>query len=394
MTYTVTIRETRPTVAHLRWTLAGIDEVERVRLRIDPDRFTDFAASGTLEQRRNEIVWTPGGPYAELTYTAVINHRRAPGKGYDSYAGEGWVLSRTSDLFPRSFALFRRDIEPAPESRARLVLRLPPGWTAATVFPSEGPDRYVVESPRQRFDHPRGWLLLGRMRRSDSQIDQTALTIALAPGVRLRPRPIERLLERTLSPLAALFDRPLPRLLILVGPDPMWRGGLSGESSFYMHDSRELRSPDRTSPYLHELFHVAAPFRPGPDAHWVTEGLAEYYSLAIQHRIGLLTDDDMAHAVALLAKHGVWGRDFTRTSLPALRNNSAPLVMYALDRRLRAVTAGAHGLDAVVTSLARDGGVVSTALFLGTVERIAGQSFADFFRRHVYHGEMPDTDGP
>jgi hypothetical protein len=393
VTYTITIRERQPTVAHIRWTLSGIDEIERIRLRADPSRYTDFEASGALEYRRNEIVWTPGGPYAELGYTAAINHRRAPNKGFDSYGGDGWVLSRTSDLFPRCAALFRRDVEPSPESRARLVLRVPHDWDAATVFPPDGPYRYVVENPHHRFDHPYGWILLGHMRRTDVEIAGTSLTIALAPGVTVRPEPIQRLLQQTLSSLTTLFDRPLSRLLIVIGPDPMWRGGLSGEASLYMHGSRKLRSPDRTSPYLHELFHVAAPFRPAADAHWVTEGLAEYYSLELQRRIGLLSDDDMAHAIALLEKHGLWGRDFTRTAAPALRNNSAPLVMYALDQQIRAATMGAHDLDAVVISLARGGGVVSTAHFLGTVERIAGQSFAEFFRRHVYHGEVPATRG-
>ena len=55
----------------------------------------------------------------------------------------------------------------------------------------------------------------------------------------------------------------------------MWHGGISGENSFYMHGSRPLRTPDKTSPYLHELFHVLQPFRPAGDADWLMEGLAE-----------------------------------------------------------------------------------------------------------------------
>jgi predicted metalloprotease with PDZ domain len=169
----------------------------------------------------------------------------------------------------------------------------------------------------------------------------------------------------------------------------MWRGGLSGEESFYMHGDRPLRTPDQTSPYLHELFHVAAPFRPHADAHWVTEGLAEYYSIELQRRIGALSNTSYQRALQLFAEHGVWGHDFTRTSAPALRNNSAPLVMYLLDQQIRAATGDERGLDAVVASLARDGGIVSTAHFLGTIERVAGKSFASFFRRHVYRGEQP-----
>lgn len=389
ITYTIEITPGDPERARVRWDLAGIDEIERVRLRFDADRFSNFESSGTLERRRGEVLWWPEGPYADLSYVARVDHRRAAGKGYDSYAGNGWIVSRTADLFPRSAVRFRREIEPDPESRARLVLRLPKDWQAVTVMPPDGPHRYVVESPHHRLDHPRGWLLLGHLRRTDTTIGSTAVTVATVPGVTIQPDAIVQLLRRALPLVDQLFDRPLPRLVIVVAPDPMWRGGLSGEASFYIHGDRPLRSPDRTSPYLHELFHVAAPFRPSADGHWVTEGLAEYYSLELQRRIGLVTAADYERALGLFARHGVWGQDFTRTTTPALRNNSAPLVMHALDRDIRAATSGEKGLDAAVTSLARDGGVVSTARFLGAVERAAGKSFAEFFRRHVYAGESP-----
>ena len=389
VTYTIEISAAHPKQARVRWELAGADEIERIRLRFDPDRFEAFTGSGTIERHHGEILWSPSGPYAELDYTARIDHRRAAGKGYDSYASDDWIASRTTTFFPRSSVLFRRDVEADPESRTRLVVRLPRGWESVTVLPPDGPHRYVVETPNQRLDHPRGWLLFGRMRRVDATVAGTALTIALAPDVTTPVDPLLQLLQQVLPVIATLFDRSLPRLLIVLGPDPMWRGGLSGEESFYMHGDRPLRSPDQTSPYLHELFHVAAPFRPHADAHWVTEGLAEYYSIELQRRIGTLSDTKYQRALQLFATHGVWGHDFTRTSAPALRNNSAPLVMYLLDQQIRAATGNERGLDAVVTSLARDGGVVSTANFLGTIERVAGKSFASFFRRHVYRGEQP-----
>jgi predicted metalloprotease with PDZ domain len=389
VTYTIEIDSADPTRAHVRWSLAGIDEIERIRLRFDPARFDDFSGSGVLEHHRGEVRWLPSGPYAELRYVAHVDHRRAPDKGFDSYAGDGWILSRTTAFFPRTAALFKRDIEPNPESRARLVLRLPRSWDSVTALPSDGPSRYVVETPHQRFDHPRGWMLLGHMKRVDVTIGGTALTIARTPGVTHKVDGAVQLLSNALPLLATLFERQLPRLLVVLGPDPMWRGGLSGEDSFYMHGDRPLRSRDHTSPYLHELFHVAAPFRPGPDAHWVTEGLAEYYSIEIPRRLGSLSDDLYHRALELFAEHGVWGQDFTRTAAAALRNNSAPLVMWALDHRIRTSTKNAHSLDTVVTALARDGGVVTTARFLGTVRRITGKSYSSFFRRHVYLGERP-----
>jgi hypothetical protein len=394
VTYTIDIDARHPALARVRWNLAGIDEVERIRLRFDPARFESFVGSGTVEHRRGEILWFPSGPYAELSYVAHVDHRRAVDKGFDSYAGDGWILSRTTAFFPRSAALFRREVEPHPESRARLVLHLPAGWDSATVFQSDGVNRYVVETPHQRLDHPRGWMLLGHMKRTDVDAAGTALTIARAPGVTHKVDRAVQLLTQTLPALRTLFDRALPRLLIVLGPDPMWHGGLSGEESFYMHGRRPIRTRDHTSPYLHELFHVAAPFRPSSDAHWVTEGLAEYYSVELSRRLGDLSPDAFQRALALFAEHGMWGQDFTRSPAPALRNNSAPLVMAAIDQRIRAATHNERSLDTVVTSLAREGGVVSTGKFLGTVQRAAGKSFAAFFRKHVYHGDRPAIASP
>jgi hypothetical protein len=389
VTYTVEVSARETHRARVRWDLTGIDEIERIRLRVEPARFHGFAGTGTIEQTEGQIVWRPDGPYAHLTYTVDLRRRRAPGRGFDSYATADWVLTRTSALFPRSAVSFRDDVEPFPESRARLRFRLPPGWDAVTVMPAIGHLLFEVETPNRRFDHPRGWLMLGRFKRTDAAIDGTAVTIAAPDGVAIPPQRILHLLQRALPLLQDLLARTPPRLLIVMGPDPMWRGGLSGEESFYMHGDRPLRTADRSSPYLHEAFHVVAPFRPAADAHWVTEGLAELYSVEIQRRIGELDEASFAKALRLFARHGLWGRDFTRTHERALRNNSAPLVMYALDQRIRTATGDRHGLDSVVADLAREGGVVSTARFLGTVRRVAGPSFDTFFRRHVFRGERP-----
>jgi hypothetical protein len=388
VTYTVEIARPEATSALVRWDLAGIDEVKRLRLRFDPSRFEDFEGSGTLERRHGEVVWTPGAPYAHLTYRASLQHRRASGKGFDTWIGDGWMLARTSALFPRSAVLFRMDVEAHPESRARLVFRLPKGWDVVTVMPSVGPREFLVESGG-RFDHPRGWLMCGHFRRTPAMVHGTSVTIAAAPNAAMTPDRVLALLDRALPIVHALLGRVRPQLLIVTGVDPMWRGGLSGEDSFYMHGDRPLQTPDRTSPYLHELFHVSAPFRPAPDAHWVTEGLAELYTIEIQRRAGLLDDAGYAKALRLFARYGLWGHDFTRDQSNAIHNNSAPLVLHALDRRIRHATGGAQGLDDVVAALARDGGVVTTARLLGTVRRVSGHNFGAFFRRHVYRGERP-----
>lgn len=387
--YTVEVRASDPTIARVRWDLAGIDEIRRIQLTTDAGRFSAFQASGRLEEHDGRVIWWPSAPYGHLSYTTPLRHRRGPEEGFDSWADTDWVLTRARHLFPHSRVLFATGVEPQAEARARLIVRVPDGWDVASPLPPDGLHRFIVESPRARFDHPRGWLMLGRFARTDLAISDTMVSVATAGEVTTPAREIFALLRDGLPKLEELLARRPTRLLIALAPDPMWRGGLSGSNSFYMHGDRPIRTPDRTSPYLHELFHVINPTRPGPDAAWVTEGLAEFYSVEIQRRIGTLDPEGYRRALRSFARHGLWRRDFTRTTDFALRNNSAPLVMWALDHEIRQATDQAHTLDDVVTELAQQGGTVTTARFLGTVRRIADTSFNAFFRRHVYRGEQP-----
>jgi predicted metalloprotease with PDZ domain len=59
----------------------------------------------------------------------------------------------------------------------------------------------------------------------------------------------------------------------------MWRGGLSGPSSVFVHADRPLITTDGTSPLLHELFHASTGARSVVDGDWAVEGLAELYSV-------------------------------------------------------------------------------------------------------------------
>jgi hypothetical protein len=169
----------------------------------------------------------------------------------------------------------------------------------------------------------------------------------------------------------------------------MWRGGLSGENSFYLHGDRPLRTPDRTSPPLHELFHVLATFRPGADAHWISEGLAEFYSLELQRRVGVLDEPNFQRGLRLFKEYGLWHVDLTAEHGGGATNNSAPLVMYAIDRSIRRLTEGSKSIDDVVREVSGRTQKLSTAAFLHAVNTVSGRNFTSFFQRHVYAGEPP-----
>lgn len=388
--YIVSISASTPHLAEVRWELAGIEEVAQLRLAFPADRFGGFAGTGILQPRADGVLWEPGGPYAHLTYHVELNHARGRQQRFDSYAGDSWIVTRARDLFPRIGIEYRPGSTASPKSRARLVFRLPRGWRSAAPLPAVGPGAYALSQPGNTLDRPRGWFMLGQFNLDRQEIDQVMVEIARVPGTGLAPQKLFDFLDHTLPALRKLLAAAPATILVVNAPDPMWHGGISGEHSFFMHSGRPLRTPDKTSPYLHELFHVLQPYKADADADWIEEGLAEFYSLELQRRAGLIDAAAYARALGYFERYGLWNVDFTQQHDNAATNNSAPLVMYAIDQRIQRATAGKKRLDDVVLDLARAGGDVSTARFLHAVNQASAKNFAKFFARHVWHGIPPD----
>jgi predicted metalloprotease with PDZ domain len=387
--YVVTIGH-EAAVAHVRWELSGIEEIHHIELRFDPRRIDHLEGSGRLEPTpAGTVRWTPDAPYAHLAYDAVIDHVRGQHHRYDSYMGPDWVATRARDLFPRTVVDWSPRGNTKPKSRARLIFRLPSGWQSATAFPAVSKNVYRLDQPGKVLDRPRGWFALGKIDVAHQEIGGTMLQVARAPGSALNAGGLFQFLEATLPALQKLLGTTVEALLLVSAPDPMWRGGLSGEQSFFVHGDRPLRTPDKTSPYLHELFHVLQPFKVAADADWIEEGLAEYYSLELQRRAGLVDAAAYVRALGYFQRFGLWNVNLTQQRDNAATNNSAPLVMYALDQRIQHATAGKRRLDDVVTQLAAQRGSVDTQRFQESVQEVAGKSFKKFFDRQVLNGIPP-----
>jgi predicted metalloprotease with PDZ domain len=392
--YVVSIRRRDPGRAHVRWLLAGIDEIAGFRLVFRDGRTTKVQGTGSLVWEGRTLRWKPGGPYAHLTYTVDIDRRRpANGPHFDSHADATWIATRAVHLFPEIHVTFHAGKTHA-HSRARLIFHLPPGWRSAAAGEPLGEGQYVVHEPGKRLDRPRGWYLLGRITRHTRTFAGATVTIAIAPGSTLDLRRLVRLYRHTFPLMKALLGPPPPRLLVVSAPDPMWHGGLSGEDSFFVNGHIPIRSPDKTSTYLHELFHCWQPFHPVGDGRWVSEGLAEYYSLVLPHRAGRMSDASFARGIALFARYGRWGVDLSRTTEAAAFNNSGPLVMHWIDHEIARASGGAHHLDDVVRRLAEEGGGLTTARFQAAVSAAAGEDLAPLFRRYVFGGARPPVGQP
>lgn len=319
---------------------------------IDPDRQRDFAGDGDIERDGDRVTWTPPERGGRLTWFASLESTRSNG-AYDGMVTSDWAVFRGDDLVPPAAVTSLRDAE----SRARLAFKLPKGWSSVTAYPRGPNGVYEIDHEERSFDRPTGWIALGRLGVKWTKLDDMRMAVAGPVGAGIRHNDVLAFLRWTVPTLRDVFPDFTKRLLVVSAGDPMWRGGLSGPYSLYLHADRPMISQNGTSTLLHELVHVAIRLRAEREADWIVEGLAEYYSLEVLRRSGTVSLGDWKDSIAHLEEWGAGVDDlFTRRS-SGERTARAVLVLKALDEEIRARTDGRKSLDDVARELAGRGTV-------------------------------------
>ena len=135
----------------------------------------------------------------------------------------------------------------------------------------------------------------------------------------------------------------------------MWRGGLSAPQSIYVHADRPLISENGTSTLVHEWMHVSLGLSARQGYDWIVEGLAEYYSLELLRRSGTITERRFDRAMAKMNEWSKEAETLCAASSSGATTALAVRLMHALDREIRAKSAGSQSLDDVVYSLVAAG---------------------------------------
>lgn len=243
-------------------------------------RYGDFEGDGELRRDGDRLIWQVPDDGGEISYRMKVDHLRDD--AHDARMTDDWVIARLDDVFPpvsvrsrvRSYA------------RTRLYLQGPADWSFETRYGPVDEDGVTVDTDGRRFDRPLGWMAAGELGIRRSRIAGRRVTIAGPRDQSFRRMDLLTFLHWTLPELTAIAPTFPQRLLIVGSSQDMWRGGLSGPGSLYVHPDRPLVSGNATSTLLHELVHVATEEPPERGADWVAEGLAEYYSLVILLRTG------------------------------------------------------------------------------------------------------------
>ncbi|GAB3729119.1 hypothetical protein GCM10028862_07260 [Luteimonas pelagia] len=322
----------------------------RLKMPLDRDRYHDLEADGSLARDGSRVTWTPPEAGGTLRYRVRIDHRRR-GDGYDARITKDWALLRGDDLFPPMQATVTR----GADARARLRFVLPEGWSVETPY-ARTDDRkaFVVVDPERRMDRPEGWMLFGRMGVRRDRVAGTDIAVAAPVGQDARRGDLLGFVTALAPELRRAFGALPPRLLLVQAGDPMWRGGLSGPRSLFLHADRPLISENGSSTPAHELVHVVTRLHAADDDDWIVEGIAEYYSIELLRRAGLLSERRAGMAIDWMREHG---EDVDRLSTDRSKGEvtaRAVALLADLDREVRGATDGRRDLDDVVRPLLAD----------------------------------------
>ena len=357
---------------------SGSEVVEWIRFRFDPLRYRSIEANGELVEHEGGLEWRPPAKGGELRYVYSIDHLR-DNNSYDSRCAKSWAIMRGEDLVPR----MRIRTVPVARSESRMTVRLPEGWSASLPYRRLVGGRYDLKNPRTRFDRPSGWFAFGKLGVVRETIAGTRVAVAGPANQGIRRMDLLALMKWTMPSLAKVFGRLPERIQVVVAGDPMWRGGLSGPRSVYLHVDRPLIGQDSTSPLLHELVHSMMNANSGKDGNWVVEGLAEYYSLALLRRSETLTASRYEAAIEGIRNRAAGGGDLRMAEVDSATRAKAVVVLMEIDDAIRDATGGDRSLDDVMRVLAGDRKSVTTESFRKAIREVAGRDLDGIFDRHL-----------
>ena len=283
---------------------------------------------------------------------------------------DDWALFRGDDLFPPA----KTEQRQAAEADASLHVHLPPGWSFVSAYPQSKKNVYQIEHAHRSFDRPTGWMAAGRLGVRREKIAGVRVIVAGPMDQGVRRLDILAMLNWNLPQFRHVIPDMPKRLLVVSASDPMWRGGLSGPNSLFLHADPPLVSEnDATSTLIHELMHVANRLTAEKGGDWIVEGIAEYYSLKIMWRSGTLTDHRYQEAFEKLQQRADQADrlDVDRSSGKVTAR--AVGVLRKLDREIHAKTKQDKSLDDVVKLLTASQQKVSLDSLRQAVVEVMGE---------------------
>lgn len=347
----------------------GEARASRLVFTMPEDRYSRIEGDGKTERDGEHLRWEPPRKGGTLRYRYRIDKKRSNG-AYDAHITRDWAIVRGDGLVPSA----RVTASKGARSKATLRFTLPAGWTNADTpwLATTDGKAFIVVNDERTLARPTGWIIAGDIGTRRDVVEGMEISVAAPKGLSTPRMDLLAMLTATAPAMLDAFGELPEKVLVVRAEDPMWRGGLSGPRSLWMHADRPLISENGSSTLMHEVVHVVTRIRGGRGDDWIAEGLAEYYGMELLRRAGLLSQARFDKAIDWMRRHG---RDIKTLHAP---NSAGPRTARAvglfadLDTEIRGRTKDKRNLDPVVRALMRDGARVSTADLREAVEGVLG----------------------
>ncbi len=365
-------------IARVTITLDGEGLPNWLRFRIDPRRHLGFTGDGDTEMEKGLLVWRVPKSGGKLRYDVRIDHDRS-GPGKDAAVTDGWAMLRGEDLVPAMTVATDAHVE----SKATLTMHVPEDWSIVVPWKRLEGDTFEIEQSHRFVDRPTGWILAGKLGVTREKVAGVHIAIANPSGHGLHRLDILALLRWTLDDLVEVFPEHPERFAIVGAADPMWRGGLSGPDSTYLHTDRPLIQSDGTSPILHEMVHSFMHAKAGKDGDWIVEGIAEYYALALLRRSRTISKRRYERSLEKLAAKGEAVDDLLVPRAGAAVSARGAVILAELDAKIRKATRDEKSLDDVARVLQKERTPVTTQRFREIAQDVSGLKLRKFFEQKL-----------
>ncbi|MDO3382135.1 hypothetical protein [Gilvimarinus algae] len=336
--------------AHVTISIPDASLIKEMDFNLDKDFHQNIEANGKLSVEDGRALWQPPEKDARFSLDVTIAHKRDDG-GYDALREKDFAIFRGDDLVPPASVVTLK----GAQSKARLTFTLPDDWrTANSGWHKNEDSSFTVDDPERRFDRPTGWMIAGKLGTRRERLPDTHIAVSAPLGNAVKRLDVLSFILLNWPTIREVVGETPEKILIVGAGDPMWRGGLSGPNSLFVHADRPMVSENGTSTLLHELFHTITGITDEGEDDWITEGLAEYYSYAILHRAGGLTDERRQLVVDWLTD---WSKDVKSLrgkSSSGERTARAALLFDELDDEIKAATENRKSLDDATRAMMKE----------------------------------------
>lgn len=348
----------------------GQAHVSRLIFTMPESRYTRIKGDGVVEREGDALRWEPPPNGGELSYRYRINKKRRNG-GYDAYITPDWTVLRGDGLVPPARVTATR----GARSNATLHVTLPADWPAVDTpwLPHKEGSGYAVINHEHVLARPTGWMIAGKLGTRRDVVEGMAIAVAAPRDLSIHRMDLLAMVTATTPLMLDAFGELPEKILVVRAGDPMWRGGLSGPRSLWMHADRPLISENGSSTLMHEVVHVVTRIRGTAGNDWIAEGMAEYYGMEMLRRAGLLSQTRFDKAINWMRRHGSKIKTLHAAHSRGPRTARAVALFADLDTEIRRQTDDRENLDPVARALMRNGQRVSSDDLRSAVQDVLGK---------------------